>query len=286
MSKKKRTDTMRIDPVRTDEERTKVYDITLPVRRRLAILKSEISERKKRLECMPEGYLKFKKDRYGFRYYQRFDTNDTSGHYLKKGELSTAKPLAQKEYDKKFVKQAEEEAECLMSFLHKYSKYDINSIYGTMKEGKRILVEPFVLDDEEYIKRWLSVEYSEGYFPEGYDEYYTMKGMRVHSKSEIIIADALDSYNIPYRYEFPICLDGKEKRPDFICLNVAKRNEYVWEHFGMMGVEEYAEGNVDKINKYIANGYYPGENAIFTFESRGNPLDTRTVKTMILRYLL
>ena len=269
-----------------ETEMVRVCDITAQIKQRISILQEEIQKKEKKLEHAPEGCLRVKADKFGFRYYQRFDTKDANGQYLGKNKIKKATALAQKEYDYKFVAYAEREVECLTSFLEKYEKCDINSAYTGMPEGKRLLVEPFMINDAEYAKRWMSESFSEGYFPDGYDEYYTMKGMRVHSKSEIIIANALDSYNIPYKYEYPIRLAGNEKRPDFMCLNVAKRKEYVWEHFGMMGVEEYAEVNVDKINKYIANGYYPGENAIFTFESRGNPLDTRTVKTMILRYLL
>lgn len=270
----------------TDIERIMVYDITVPIRQRLSILRNELKRRKASLGRSPKGYLKCKEDKYGYRYYYREDPKDLSGHYIKKNELGTASLLAQKEYNKKLVACVEKEIACLDSFLQRYENIDVNMAYNSMHNGKKILIDPFVLEDEEYIKRWLSVEYSPGYFPYEYEEYYTLKGMRVHSKSEIIIANALDSYEIPYRYEYPIWLDDKEKRPDFLCLNVATRKEYVWEHFGMMGVEDYADENIAKINRYVANGYYPGENAIFTFESSRNPLDTRIAKTMIERYLL
>lgn len=268
------------------QEVIKAFDITLLIRKRISVINDELEKRKRSLNKAPEGYLKCRNDGFGFRYSQRMDSKELNGRYLKKNEYNLTVSLAQKEYDNKFVSCAEQELTCLENFLEKYEKCDIDSIYDRMHEGKRILVNPFRLKDDEYIKKWKEVEYSTGYFPEGYEEYYTFGGLRVHSKSEIIIADTLDNYGIPYRYEYPIRLDGIEKRPDFTCLNVRTRCEYIWEHFGMMGVEDYSNANIAKINRYILNGYIPGENAIFTFENSTNPLDTRIVKAMIERYLM
>ncbi len=268
------------------KDEDKVFDITYPIKRRIEMLQTEIRKRISNMNNAIDGRLRCKTDKSGFRYYKCIDSHDHNGIYIVNSKKALAISLAQKEYDTKLIKQAQKEISCMEEFLERYSEFDLNSIYTFMHPGRKILVNPFLLDDDEYAKQWLAIEYSSGYFPEGYEEYYTSRGVRVHSKSEIMIAQMLDYYGVPYRYEYPIRLGNEEKRPDFTCLNIKKRKEYVWEHFGMMGNIGYATENVEKIAKYMQNGYYPGENAIFTFASGGNQVDSKTVKLLIERYLI
>ena len=46
-------------------------------------------------------------------------------------------------------------------------------------------------------------------------EYYTASGVRVRSKSEVIIADALDHAGVPYRYEYPTSVKGWGTKKSF-----------------------------------------------------------------------
>lgn len=112
----------------------------------------------------------------------------------------------------------------------------------------------------------------------------------MRSKSEVIIANALKSHDVPYRYEYPIVLevadeDHREFYPNFYCLNLRTRQEYVWEHFGMMDDAEYAERAVQKMSLYSANGYFPGKNLIITMESKSAPLSSQEINRIINEYL-
>ena len=73
-------------------------------------------------------------------------------------------------------------------------------------EGKRKLVKPHFISDEEYIKTWKAQKYEGLPFKENSPEYYTKRGLRVRSKSEILIADMLDEMSIPFFYEKPLQL--------------------------------------------------------------------------------
>lgn len=91
-----------------------------------------------------------------------------------------------------------------------------------------------------------------------------------------------DVDNIPYHYERPIYLKGFGMvYPDFCCLNIRRRKEIIWEHFGMMGDSEYSRKALRKIDQYIQNGYYQGDNIIYTFESLDNPMNTKVVDKLI-----
>ena len=114
-----------------------------------------------------------------------------------------------------------------------------------------------------------------------------MKDERVRSKSELIFADMLSKGGVPYRYEYPMYLRGMGKiYPDFTVLNVKKRKEMFWEHFGMMDDPTYVESAIKKIATYEQNGIFPGENLIMTFETRKNSINQRLVKGLIEHYLL
>jgi hypothetical protein len=102
-----------------------------------------------------------------------------------------------------------------------------------------------------------------------------------------MIADMLEHYNIPYRYEYPLYLTGLGMvHPDFHCLNVTKRKEMIWEHFGMMDSISYANRNIRKLFYYEKNGYQAGVNMIMTFETSQTALNSNAIRTKIEQFLL
>ena len=125
-------------------------------------------------------------------------------------------------------------------------------------------------------------------FDENDAEFYTSKGERVRSKSEILIAEALIRNNIPYRYEYPIHNEvGKPIGvPDFNCLNVRQRKDYYWEHLGKLGDMKYANRNVSKLERYTLEGGFDDSQLILTFETNEHPLNTRVIEEKIRRFLL
>ena len=110
----------------------------------------------------------------------------------------------------------------------------------------------------------------------------TENGERVRSKSEKIIADKLHALGVPYRYEYPLVLDGNMKiYPDFMMLRMPEREETYLEHFGLMDDEGYVEKVMWKLNTYERNGIYLGVNLFITYETGRNPLNTKTFDRLI-----
>ena len=149
-----------------------------------------------------------------------------------------------------------------------------------------MLVKPLFDDDDNFIANWKAEEYA----PMGFNdntEFYSNDGVRVRSKSELIIANLLEQYGVPYKYEKPIVLEGLgQVRPDFVCLNLRTRKEFIWEHFGMMDNAAYANKNISKLNSYQQNGYYVGKNMIATFESSVTTINSRNLKGIIEEWLM
>ena len=139
--------------------------------------------------------------------------------------------------------------------------------------------------DEIFVKEWESVSYESSEFMKDF-EFYSGKGIKVRSKSELIIANALEQCGVPYRYEYPLYLKGiGTVYPDFTCLNISKRKEIVWEHFGMMDNIAYANKNTAKIHTYNQNGFFPGKNMIMTFETSQNAISSNIIQNMIKEFL-
>ena len=122
----------------------------------------------------------------------------------------------------------------------------------------------------------------------GTDQYgfITKCGVKVKSKSELIIADNLYYNNIPYKYERPMKLKGIVVHPDFTILNTKTRREVIWEHFGMMDNPEYAQTAVRKKQDYNFEGYFEGDNLIITMETKNAQLNSKQIEMIIQRKFL
>ena len=86
-------------------------------------------------------------------------------------------------------------------------------------------------------------------------------GTAVRSKSEVIIADALSSRKILFKYEEPFTgADGSTRYPDFTIVDDDTGETYLWEHLGMLGVESYRKKWEKKLAWYRANGVDDADN--------------------------
>lgn len=93
--------------------------------------------------------------------------------------------------------------------------------------------------------------------------YSTVKGDRVRSKSEVIIANLLAQNGISYEYEKKLEYEkGKWIDPDFT-ITLPDGRELYWEHLGMLGVESYDKRWLEKQDIY--DNYFSGK-LIVTYE--------------------
>ena len=237
---------------------------------------------KKRISSYPEGQLRLSAKKNRIEYYIKSKGEKGNGRYLTKGEDALATEIIKRDYDMQVLSNAEERIKAIDSFLYRYGKTDIGEVYRRMHVCRRSMITPFVLPDEEYIKKWQSFEYKAKGFKEDAPEIITERGERVRSKSEKIIADKLYLLGIPYRYECPLMLeDHIEVYPDFTILNVITREEVYLEHFGMMDDLSYVEGVLFKLSTYERNGIYLGVNLFMTHETSKSPLNTKALDGML-----
>ena len=219
----------------------------------------------------------------------REDSADKSGIYISKADTSTIKTYLQKAYDEKELKLLNIEISSLENLL-KHSDGIIKKqqiLYSGNPTEVKNQISPIDISDEDFAERWLNTPYIGKEINPNVPYFETDRKERVRSKSEIIIANALASHGIPYKYECPLKLsDGNVIYPDFTVLKVKERREIYWEHRGMMDDKQYSTNSVMRIKTLNRNGIFLGDNLIISEETTTTPLGTNEIEQMIKKYFL
>lgn len=281
-------------------------DFSEALRARIAQLNAVIDLKLKALKRAPEGTLNISESHGNVQYYHRTTPDSTKGKYISKENQQLIRRLAQKDYDVHILKALKKEQRLLKTVLTELERdqsrgLEISKIFQSLTSHRRALVTPVTLTDEQYAAAWLSKKYEGKSFQPDSPEYYTARGERVRSKSEVIIADTLNRLSIPYRYEYPLTLhrggrhttSGDLSRkttsftiyPDFLCLNLRTRQEFIWEHFGLMDDPSYSNRAIQKLRIYSENGIHPGHHLILSTETVDLPLNTKHIENIIQTYL-
>jgi hypothetical protein len=258
------------------------------LKERKEFLEKSLKEVNKSMTGLPEGKLRTVRQRNLFRYYEVTDPKDRVGKYIHVANIGKAKKLAHKDYYEKLKKQLSAELDQIEKMLQSYSKgalankglpYTAENVYANLSEARKILVSPFIVNDEEYAKIWENMSYNGNTFREEEKIYGTKKEEMVRSKSEVLLADMFYDLGIPYRYECELNLkNGKRIFPDFTLLKKSTREEIYHEHLGMLDEEDYLNHNLMKIETYRRNGIFVGKNLILTFESASCPMNIGEIR--------
>lgn len=272
---------------------------------RLEELSFQLSVLEKNLNNAPEGRLRVSMHGKRIQFYQVTVSGDNTGRYLQRSEKQLIQRLAQKDYDKRVLKLLKQEKK-LLEKLDLYYKTSMKKISDQNNivmpdfysgpeelllrksiEARRKLVMPIADDTETFVQGWLSETYEKKGFRDTDTEYYTGSGIRVRSKTELIIAEMLEKKEIPFYYEKPLYLKGQGTiYPDFTVLNKKRRKTMYWEHLGMMDDESYRNHALERINYYIIAGIFPGQELILTHETATRPIRTGILESVIDQYLL
>lgn len=249
-----------------------------------------IDEKKRVLARAPRGRIKLIRRGGNIHSYHVTDSAKPAGKYIPVTEHKLIKALAQKDYDQTVLKKLQKQLWVIDEFIRKYDSMAVQNIWNSLGDVRKTLIQPITLPDVDYVANWLAQTYEGKPFVDESSEYLTSKGERVRSKSEMIIADILAYRGVPYKYECPRHFEkgsrGVTFHPDFTCLNVRTREEFLWEHLGRMDDPDYASNAVGKMRIYCKNGFILGRNLIVTMECGNVPLDRKEVESAIKAFLL
>ena len=113
----------------------------------------------------------------------------------------------------------------------------------------------------------------------------TASGRKVRSKSEIILADRLDSNGLTYFYEPGLCLDGLTFHPDFLIRRPGRDDYVLWEHRGLCE-DNYLKSWIEKVQLYRRHGIMEGSNLIVSYDSPEGDLDSYALQKQIEFFFL
>lgn len=247
-------------------------------KRRETLLKS-IGEIEKQLKHMPEGCIYLKKHNSNDYYYLRL--SNSKEVYLSSKNEALIKQLVQKDYLKKSLRSAKREAEALENAINSYPNPHVEGVYDQLPEAKKKYAEPLFPGADEIARKWLAQPYIPKPIGKDTPVYLTIKGERVRSKSEVIIADRLWANGIPYKYECPILVGDEIIHPDFTILRLSDLKFLYHEHLGKLDDPQYTERNNSRINSYNDAGIILGDRLFLSFETSKTPLDVRVIDNLI-----
>lgn len=107
----------------------------------------------------------------------------------------------------------------------------------------------------------------------------------MRSKSELLIAEKLYEFDVPFRYEEIIHINGQRFSPDFRIMLPDKGVKY-WEHCGMMENMQYRIRNSRKMTEYEKAGIVPWKNLIITYDTMDGGINLAAVEAEIRNKLL
>ena len=113
-----------------------------------------------------------------------------------------------------------------------------------------------------------------------------LDGTMMRSKSEVIIANILLLAGIPFVYEAPLFINGKNVLPDFTILSLIDlKTEIIIEHQGMVFVDEYADKFIRSLKAYLQSDWVPNKNLFFTFDNARETLDPEQVLSILRKHV-
>lgn len=205
-------------------------------------------------------------------------------------DQALARGLAQKAYDENILKKAEKEKAALTRLVKLYDSGCAEDYYASLNRGRRQLINPIRLPDDEYAVKWQARKLGSRHLSAEAAPFKTDRGEYVRSKSEMLIANKLHACGICYHYEPSLTMTDHQTgssytaHPDFVVLNARSRRELLWEHFGMMDNTDYVNHNLRKLRDYENAGYHLGDRLIATFETLKMPLDSAYIDKIIHQY--
>lgn len=246
---------------------------------RYDLIDATIKNIEKRLKSLPAGWINIRyQNGKAFYYHAKYKSKD---RFLTKADAVLIKQLLQKRYLKEVLMIAKNELAALSKMQSLYPEDLPEELYEKLPEELRAGVEPVILGNEQDVREWMAEPYVGKPFKEGAPVYKTIRGERVRSKSEVMIADRMFFRGVPYKYECPIMIEGQVIHPDFSMKRRSDNKLIYHEHCGKMDDPEYVNDLVERVNLYNQVGILQGDRLTFSFETADKPLDNRVIDRLI-----
>lgn len=256
--------------------RIKMYQMKEKLEKMLADLHIEEKRANKELEMLPKGrlhqVLRNKKITY-------FQVTKENGKRVRKSinkRPDIVDDLARKMYLNKEIQMIQTNIRLLSSVTEKIEDINADEIV------RRLPINVVSFFKEE--NGWQKQEYKRSLYKAEELKHTTSHGLKVRSKSEVIIAETLYAYDVPFRYEQILNIEGREFAPDFTIMTPFNK-VYYWEHCGMTHNQQYMNHHKWKLEQYEKVGIVPWRNLIVTYDGEEGIIDTNIIRSEILNKL-
>ena len=241
------------------------------------------------LSRSPKGSLFIRERHRGTAYYQVYKEKTSSGwktiHKNISSNTNYIKALTDKKVAEQRIVKCKSNLKLLRTLLEGYESCGYDAILQNLPDKYRLVEKmhrDFLL---EVCKNAPFIQCPKD--PEKHI-HETQSGELVRSKSEVIIANALYSYGIPFHYEerFPYPDEnGRYYYPDFVIMLPDGRILY-WEHFGLLSKLSYCQHNAEKLYHYQTNDVHIGKNLIITQDDSKGSCNSAFICKIIEEYIL
>ncbi|MCQ4638299.1 hypothetical protein NE619_16330, partial [Anaerovorax odorimutans] len=255
----------------------------------IAVQERLLKESKAVIKQAPEGYLTARQRPEKTDYYQTCKGITEKGWGNKsvniKHDPDKLCGLIEKMLAVKTRKICNKNLPLMHNLLRQYQTCDRETLIQELPPKYRKALE---LRREKQLQEWLAADYMKCPFDSKSHIHETACGELVRSKSEVIIANALFGYGIPFRYEerFPYpSEDGVFYYPDFT-IRLLDGRRLIWEHLGLLQELGYCIENAQKLHTYQRNNLVIGKNLILTQDDNKGNCSSQFIFHIIESYIL
>ena len=255
---------------------------------RLELMRQQrlLEEQQQILTASPEGFLFARARTQRDTYYHQRKTRE--GRQWKttqvniNGDQEMQDLLLKKKLAERSIRAFENNIPLLEKMNDRYISADYEDILkGLPRQYDQLLKQRKVKEMEE----WFRAPYKRcPYYPE-HLTHRTAYGDYVRSKGEVVIANALYSFGLPFHAEEEIVLDGWSYYPDFNIL-LPDDSFIRWEHWGLLDKEKYRKDNVEKLLVYHEHNLVLGRNLIITNDDKDGNCHSDIVYDIIEKMIL
>lgn len=245
---------------------------------------NKITALRKQMLSAPDGKLICGQSGKYSKWYQSDGHNKV---YIPKKQRALAEKLALKNYLNAEIADLLNEKKALEAYLkiHRRNPKEAERLLQSKPEYQNLL-KSYFQSQNSLVKTWQVESFEQNTaYPEQLI-HQTASGIKVRSKSEMLIDLYLYKNQIPFRYECALQLGEITLFPDFTILHPLTQKIYYWEHFGLMDDPNYIKNACSKLQLYASNGIVPSLQLITTYETRENPLSINTIEDIITHYFL
>lgn len=252
------------------------------VEQRISFLEKETAALEEKIRMAPEGKLRI----YTSGGYSRWLVSMPGGDriYLRKSQVELANALWKKQENigmRDRYSRELKEMRRLKNMLQKI--YDTGDRHLSRQMNSEVIKD---IAGFSTVDNWENESFCTNPYPFDGNGEKGPRGIRMRSKSEVIIAMTFETFGIPYRYECGYMLNGRMVYPDFMLKRPSDGKIILWEHFGRWDDEGYHKNAVNKLDEYLDAGLAPYDDLMFSIETSDRHVDMDVIANMLRTFVL